>query len=410
MWSAWFGGYAQPSDFATAESPSVNFRAIVVSSIFIIPYISFLIILPGVRQKRIITLLVFTITTAVGASLAASLYWPGWAGGSAQIVAQFRSHANERILARIGVHVGLQSINVTLKHEQLVFTDDFSSSIDWSHLSYNEKFDISGVSSMSEALHSAYEHGLPYPMLSVLEYFSLNQDAFDWGRHYRTAGHYTHAAIVFALSCWCLSVAFLLFLPHHFGKSFLVTGLSSLFACLLYLIMSPCQLRIGFVGVDGQRIHLDMSFQWAFYLIFAIGILAMSFGLLLIVLQNFRVYTLSTFLEAHLDDTVGPKKRNNRGFENIDTANNIDVMKRCKTVSSSVSSSSEKFPDEKQSGGSSGFQSRTSYSSHSLRSHSGSFESVHDAAELERSVSQLTIPNSPEAVQRHITLSISSLR
>ena len=50
---------------------------------------------------------------------------------------------------------------------------------------------------MVDALHEAYVHGLPYPMLSVLEYFSLNQDYFDWGRHYRVAGHYTHAAMVY---------------------------------------------------------------------------------------------------------------------------------------------------------------------------------------------------------------------
>ncbi|VDN37145.1 unnamed protein product [Cylicostephanus goldi] len=98
--------------------------------------------------------------------------------------------------ARIGVNVGLTSINITLRYEDRVVTDPYSR-IDMSQLYYNEKFDISGVpvSSMVEELRSAYQRGLPYPILSVLEYFSLNQDAFDWGRHYRTAGHYTHAAL-----------------------------------------------------------------------------------------------------------------------------------------------------------------------------------------------------------------------
>lgn len=51
----------------------------------------------------------------------------------------------------------------------------------------------------------------------------------------------------------------------------LATGLSALFSCLLYLIMSPCQLQIGFVGSQGNRVVMKMSFQWAFYCVFAVG-------------------------------------------------------------------------------------------------------------------------------------------
>uniref|UniRef100_A0A1I7WUQ1 Uncharacterized protein n=1 Tax=Heterorhabditis bacteriophora TaxID=37862 RepID=A0A1I7WUQ1_HETBA len=236
-------------------------------------------------------------------------------------------------------------------------------------LFYNEQFDISGVSSMAEALRSAYFHGLPYPILSVLEYFSLNQDAFDWGRHYRTAGHYTHAA------------------------GMLSTGLSALFGCLLYLLMSPCKLRIGFVGTDGERMHMDMSFRWAFYLVFIVGqhsLLALFFGLLLILLQHYRFYTLSTFLDATLDETVGPKRRGGQEDSPLKSfPNNLEVcilffvMRQCKPSRTGSTIS------EKKSGGSSGFQSRSSYSE-SLRSHS-SFESMHDVSELERSPSNLTI-------------------
>lgn len=39
-------------------------------------------------------------------------------------------------------------------------------------------------------LQSALEKGLPYPILKVIEYFSV--DAGFIGRQYRLAGHYTH--------------------------------------------------------------------------------------------------------------------------------------------------------------------------------------------------------------------------
>ncbi|VDL86983.1 unnamed protein product [Nippostrongylus brasiliensis] len=220
---------------------------------------------------------------------------------------------------------------------------------------------------MAEELRSAYFRGLPYPILSVLEYFSLNQDAFDWGRHYRTAGHYTSAAIRLDSS----------------KKAMLATGLSALLACLVYLVMSPCQLQIGFVGIDGERILMKMSFQWAFYAVFAAGILAVSTGLLLILLQYFRVYTLSTFLAARLDEDVIPtKSKQTDVIQNLPSS--IEVMRHTKG-----SSSGSVLSEKKTS--SSGFQSRTSYTG-SLRSQS-SFESVH--GDLGRSPSNLTINDDP---------------
>lgn len=379
MWTSWFGGFAEPSDYANAEMPHVNIQAILISSIFVIPYLAFLVILPGVREKRIVTLAVFTVVTLVGAVLAASMALPGWTGGSANILAQLRSHVNERMRARVGVNVGLKSINITLRFEEMVELDLHGSRIDMSRLYYNENFDISGVSSMAEELRFAYLRGLPYPILSILEYFSLNQDAFDWGRHYRTAGHYTSAAISFALACWALAVVFLLLVPHYFGMAMLATGLSALFSCLLYLIMSPCQLQIGFVGSQGNRVVMKMSFQWAFYCVFAVGLLALLVGLLLILLQHYRVYTLSTFLGARLDEDVVPIKCRQEQLGQ-DLPNSLQVMRRTKGSGTSSVASEKKTS-------SSGFQSRTSYTG-SLRSQS-SFESVH--GDLRRSPSNLTI-------------------
>ncbi|WKX99214.1 hypothetical protein Q1695_014246 [Nippostrongylus brasiliensis] len=383
MWNSWFGGFAEPSDYANAEMPDVNIQAIIVSSIFVVPFLAFLVILPGVRTKRVVTLLTFSVIIVVGAILATSMCFPGWAGGSARILSQLRSHVRERVRARVGVNVGLKSINITLRFEEMVELDQHVPRIDMSRLYYNENFDISGVSSMAEELRSAYFRGLPYPILSVLEYFSLNQDAFDWGRHYRTAGHYTSAAISLALSCWALAVVFVILVPHYFGVAMLATGLSALLACLVYLIMSPCQLQIGFVGIDGERILMKMSFQWAFYAVFAAGILAVSTGLLLILLQHFRVYTLSTFLAARLDEDVIPtKSKQTDAIQNLPSS--IEVMRHTKG-----SSSGSMLSEKKTS--SSGFQSRTSYTG-SLRSQS-SFESVH--GDLGRSPSNLTINDDP---------------
>ncbi|KAK6038869.1 hypothetical protein COOONC_23626 [Cooperia oncophora] len=99
MWTSWFGGFAEPSDYATAEMPDINVQAVIVSAIFVIPYLAFLVILPGVREKRLVTLAVITVVTLTGAILAV---------------------------------------------EEMVELDKQGSRIDMSRLYYNENFDISG--------------------------------------------------------------------------------------------------------------------------------------------------------------------------------------------------------------------------------------------------------------------------
>jgi hypothetical protein len=52
-------------------------------------------------------------------------------------------------------------------------------------LYFNERYSLEGVKSMADELVDAYYDGLPYPMLKLLEYFSLSQGAFAWGKQYR---------------------------------------------------------------------------------------------------------------------------------------------------------------------------------------------------------------------------------
>lgn len=380
----WFGGNPSPSDYPNAAIPNFNMHAFVIFSVFLIPFIAYLLILPGVRRKRVITTVTYVLMLVVGASLIASLILPCWASGSQMIYTQFRGHSNERILAKIGVEIGLQKVNVTLKFERLLSTNDVLPGSDMTELYYNEGFDISGISSMAEALHHGLENGLPYPMLSVLEYFSLNQDAFDWGRHYRVAGHYTHAAVWFAFACWCLSVVLLFLLPHNAYKSILATGISCLIACLVYLLLSPCELRIAFTGENFERVDLTATFSFCFYLIFSMGILCVLCGLGLGICEHWRIYTLSTFLDASLDEHVGPKwKKLPTGGPGLQ---GVQIGAFGTNTTNSSRDKSDLNSDKTT--GSSGFQSRTSTcqssaSSASLRSQT-SIETVHDEAELER--------------------------
>jgi dual oxidase maturation factor 1 len=60
----------------------------------------------------------------------------------------------------------------------------------WADVDFNERFSWMGSGQMGESYREALVRGLPYPILTVAEYFSLGQEGFAWGGQYRAAGYY----------------------------------------------------------------------------------------------------------------------------------------------------------------------------------------------------------------------------
>ena len=48
---------------------------------------------------------------------------------------------------------------------------------------------------MMDAFEDALHKGLPYPILTVAEYLSVDEEGFCWGRTYRTAGYFSCIAL-----------------------------------------------------------------------------------------------------------------------------------------------------------------------------------------------------------------------
>lgn len=48
---------------------------------------------------------------------------------------------------------------------------------------------------MNEELGNACRKGMPFPLLKVLEYFTLTHGSFAWGQQFRSAGHYANAVL-----------------------------------------------------------------------------------------------------------------------------------------------------------------------------------------------------------------------
>lgn len=54
---------------------------------------------------------------------------------------------------------------------------------------------------MERELHHALSKGLPYPIIKVIEYLSVDRGGFVWGRQYRLAGYY--GCILLWYVCFC---------------------------------------------------------------------------------------------------------------------------------------------------------------------------------------------------------------
>lgn len=57
-------------------------------------------------------------------------------------------------------------------------------------IDFNERFSWDAAHDMGQSYRHALKRGLPYPILTVAEYFSLGQEGFAWGGQYRAAGYY----------------------------------------------------------------------------------------------------------------------------------------------------------------------------------------------------------------------------
>lgn len=100
-----------------------------------------------------------------------------------KIVAPYKAFSREKIPAKIGVHIGLMHVNITLTG--LPVNNSTTPDID-----FNERFNWNQANDMGNSYKNALKRGLPYPILTVAEYFSLGQEGFAWGGQYRAAGYY----------------------------------------------------------------------------------------------------------------------------------------------------------------------------------------------------------------------------
>ncbi|KAK2164702.1 hypothetical protein LSH36_60g05048 [Paralvinella palmiformis] len=257
---------------------------------------SCLIIIPGWRGKQALFYFIrIVFSIFVLASILMINFGQEWEVAHLENVKiQYRAGIEEEIQADIGLKISLRNINITLKTNPERQT--FNNGSVQERINYNERFSWDnegwvqgrmGFGPNAGLFNREYRHaqnkGLPYPILWIAEYFTLDGEWIRWGRFYRQAGYYTHIMIWLSFSLWVLTLILFKMVVVYGGVISLLTGLSLLIAnCIYGLMRNKNELVIPLTA----EAVLDTTYGWCFWLCLINGILTLGVGIVVIVLDS----------------------------------------------------------------------------------------------------------------------------
>ncbi|KAJ9589691.1 hypothetical protein L9F63_017097, partial [Diploptera punctata] len=238
-------------------------------------------------------------------------YGSCWHVASTQIVSSYRAFSREKIVAQLGAYIGLGHVNITLTAmPEGNVTED---------IDFNERFSWLGSGEMGESYREALVRGLPFPILTVAEYFSLGQEGFAWGGQYRAAGYYGSILLWAAFATWLLMNLLLVVVPRYGAYAMVLTGLLLLSTDLVYYMLIPPRPLV----VRFEDSALRFTLGWCFWIVIIAGALCTCVGLVIAIVDLIYPHRFSTILEVDYDtpydrhiiieeshDTRNKKKKN----------------------------------------------------------------------------------------------------
>jgi len=291
MMRGWFDAFREnggPTLYSHSNRTAVtaDVATLTLYIVFVTLFLAFVIIFPGVRRQRFTTFTSVTLSLFVGTAILVGQHGSAWHTAEVEISSAYRAFSKEKVMGVLGVHIGLNSVNVTLKAMPIY---NQSSDID-----YNERFHWIGATQMKEDYHAALVKGLPFPILTVGEYFTVDAEGFCWGRNYREAGYYTSIFLWMAFALWVLSNLLLVVVPRYGAYLVTLTGLTLLFCNFLYFKLLPNRPLL----IRLEQSTLTFSFGWSFWLVMVAGCLCVLMGGAVSIIDLVYPHKFSTILEV----------------------------------------------------------------------------------------------------------------
>ncbi|KAM9646707.1 dual oxidase maturation factor 2 [Trichechus inunguis] len=289
LWDGELPFYPRPRRAAGFSIP-----LLIVIPVFLALAASFLLILPGIRgRSRWFWLVRILLSLFIGAEIVAVHFSAEWFVGRVSTSTSYKAFSAARVSARVGLHVGLDGINITLTGTPVQQLNET--------INYNEQFSWRLGKNYAQEYAEARVKGLPDPVLYLAEKFTPSSPCGLY-RQYRLAGHYASALLWVAFCLWLLSNALLSMpVPLHGGLALLTTGASALFAVFTFASISSapfCPLRLG-------SATLTAHYGAAFWVTLAIGILCLLLGGAVVGFHYARPSALLIFLDRSDKDPAG---------------------------------------------------------------------------------------------------------
>lgn len=274
----------------------------------IILFIAFMAILPGIRglQNRVSSFIRITVSIFLGVAITLSAYGQEWEKAEVHSVkTPYKTFFNKEIIADIGVKIGLNSVNITLKAPDHILEAHKYNEIGYpdEHIDYNERFHFYGGQGrigfgrfsgrINREFRAAQWRGAPLPILWISEYFTLDGEDILWGRSYRLAGYYAWIMVWTAFPLWLLA-NILFFMVIRNGAYFLMlTGGSLLTANILYagIRYGYQPMEIPFSADHVLRFHKGPTF---FLCLFA-GLIAVICGIVVLIMDFVYPIEIASF-------------------------------------------------------------------------------------------------------------------
>jgi len=291
MTRGWFDAFRENGgptlySYSNRTAVTADVATLTLYIVFVTLFLAFVIIFPGVRRQRFTTFTSVTLSLFVGTAILVGQHGSAWHTAEVEISSAYRAFSKEKVMGTLGVNIGLNSVNITLKALPLY---NQSSDID-----YNERFHWVGATQIREEYRAALHKGLPFPILTVGEYFTVDAEGFCWGRNYREAGYYTSIFLWMAFALWVLSNLMLVVVPRYGAYLVTLTGFTLLFCNFIYFKLLPSRPLL----IRLEQSVLLFNFGWSYWLVLVAGCLCVLMGGAVSIIDLIYPHKFSTILEV----------------------------------------------------------------------------------------------------------------
>ncbi|CAK8698107.1 dual oxidase maturation factor 1-like [Clavelina lepadiformis] len=260
---------------------------------FIAIFIGILLVLPGVKgRERIYFLLRWSLSFFIGATIIACLQGNSWHVGSVEGLMPFKVESEEMVNFKVGFMAGLSNFNVTLS--------GFSKSEFGGRLLFSEKYYYLKT---DEEFANSLRKGLPFPILNVVEHFSVQKISSIWkfGRRYWVAGHYGIYMLWVAFAIWILANVLFHAVLRYGGLLLVFCGVLMIGANISFLSITThnCNLEVH-LGYT-KDVVLRPTLGWCFWLCLSVGIFCILCGVAITIADHFYSKAVARFFNLPRD-------------------------------------------------------------------------------------------------------------